>query len=215
MAEYLIQDTTLNAIADAVRRIIGVTEKLTLERIVDELDNIWYSVKNVEVIVTDYVQSETANTTTFEIYNGPVDWNTQSLVMEFAIDNTNVDGIVFNIGTNITTLMNTFYFRPWYYDDRQYFSVGAQGDVAGGWGQFNSGYVNNVITDWSNIKLEVNKNGMFVNGNDIAEFANDQNAYSDILNMLLSGETLQIGNLMDVGNLHPITFKSVYFYKLS
>lgn len=167
------------------------------------------------IIVTDYVQSETAETATFELYSGPVDWNTQSLVMEFSVDHTNADGNLFYIGENIMSELDTFIFGGWYWDNRQYMRVGSQsGNVNGAWAQFHAGYISNLVTDWSNIKLEINKHGIFVNDTDIAELCDSVEVYTAILNNLTSASILQIGKKITAQAAHPAVFKRVSLCKL-
>lgn len=167
------------------------------------------------IIVTDYVQSETAETATFEIYSGPVDWNTQGLVMEFSVEHTNADGNLFCIGENITAVHDTFDFGAWYWDNQQYMGLNAQsGNVNGGWGQFSANYLSNFITDWSNIRLDVSKHGIFLNGSNIVDLCNSAEVYTAILNNLTSASILQIGRKMTNSNAHPAVYKRVYFYKL-
>ena len=67
------------------------------------------------------------------------------------------------------------------------------------------------ITDWSNIKIEINKSGIFVNGNDVASKATAPDVYALLLERLLSQSALQIGKKTVKETLHPVVFKCIYF----
>lgn len=164
------------------------------------------------VIATNYVQSATDATATFEIYNGPVDWNTQGLVMELAVEHTNIDGEVCNVGYYLPNHDDDFKFKIWYWDNVQYMDIYIQSsDVNGVWNQCTFSKVSDYITDWSNIKIEINKSGIFVNGNDVASKATAPDVYALLLERLLSQSALQIGKKTVKETLHPVVFKCIYF----
>lgn len=166
------------------------------------------------IVATDYVQSASDNATTFELYNGAVDWNTQGLSVELSVEHTNQDGNIFFIGENLNSHDDDFLFKTWYWDNVQYMDIYIQSsNVNGDWNQCNVVRVSDYITDWSNIQIEVNKNGIFVNGNDIAGKAKAPDVYALLFERLMSKTTLQIGK-KNADKLHPATFRNVYFYEL-
>lgn len=166
------------------------------------------------IVATDYVQSASDNATTFELYNGAVDWNTQGLSVELSVEHTNQDGNIFFIGENLNSHDDDFVFKTWYWDNVQYMDIYIQSsNVNGDWNQCNVVRVSDYITDWSNIQIEVNKNGIFVNGNDIAGKAKAPDVYALLFERLMSKTTLQIGK-KNADKLHPATFRNVYFYEL-
>ena len=166
------------------------------------------------IIATNYIQSASDTATTFELYNGAVDWNTQGLAIELAVEHTNQDGNMFFIGENLNSNDDDFVFKTWYWDNAQYMDIYIQSrNVNGEWNQCNVSKVSNYITDWSNIKIELNKNGIFVNGTDVASKANAPDVYALLFERLMSKTTLQIGK-KNADKLHPATFRNVYFYEL-
>ena len=88
------------------------------------------------------------------------------------------------------------------------------GNVNGGWAQFHAGYISNLVTDWSSIKLEINKHGIFVNGSSIADLCDSVEVYTAILNNLTSASILQIGKKITAQAAHPAVFKRVSLCKL-
>lgn len=167
------------------------------------------------ILVTDFVQSSTDQTATFEVYSGPVDWNTQGLVIELAMEPANADGILFYVGENLNSVDDDFSFSAWCKEGQQYMKAYIQsGNVNGSWKQCLINNLYTYIPDWNHIKLEISKNGIYLNDNNIAAAASAGDVYALLLERLLSKTSLQIGKKSSNEALYPVTFKRVYFYNL-
>lgn len=167
------------------------------------------------VLVENYTVSDTA--ATYTLYDGTINWDTQSLVFELEAINTECSIAPFMyIGSNISSVDDDYSFSISNNADGSHGLGGfvQSGNVNGEWGCTGLNGLSNLVGDWSNFKIEINKEGIFVDDQSVenATITNAE-AHAILFERLMKNTSLQIGKLTTNESTGLVKFKSIYTYQ--